>query len=166
VIRLEALQLRRIAADALNQLHVTDSADVLDVHELTDGTWMVSFGDRFPDTRFPGFEIGIQQEWSPEEALRELRLELRRKLWICPLCQHRSLVRRIIDREVFRIECDTCGRFEIESGLLEQLRLGYEAADRRVVERLPRLSSFVRRATAMPLLTSESWQTIADQPAE
>jgi hypothetical protein len=162
VIRLEAVQLRRIAADALRQLHVADSADVRDVRELTDGTWMVGFEDRFPDTRFPGFEIGIQQEWSPEEALRELRRELRRKLWICPLCQHRSLIRRIVDREVFRIECDECGRFEIAHTLLEDLRGAYEANEPGVVGRLPRLSNFVRRSAAVPFLSTDNWVAFAD----
>src|SRR4029078_9402998 len=115
VIRLEALQLRRLAGDVLRQLQVDDTAEVSSVNELTDGTWMVDFEDRSPETRFPGFSIDIQQDWSPEQALRELRLELRSKLWICPLCQRRSEIRRIIDREVFRVTCDRCGRFEIEN---------------------------------------------------
>ena len=71
----------------------------MEVRELTDGTWLVTFEDRYPDTRFPGFEISIQQDWSPEQAVRELRLELRHKLWICPLCQRRSQIRRVVDRD-------------------------------------------------------------------
>ncbi len=102
--------------------------------ELTDGMWMAGFEDHSPDTRFPGFEIGIEQDWSPEQAVRELRLELRNKLWICPLCQRRSQIRRIIDREVFRVECDRCGRFEIENGLLDHFRLAYEDNDESLVE--------------------------------
>jgi hypothetical protein len=162
VIRIEALQLRRLAADVLRQLDVTDTVEVFEVRELTDGTWMVGFGDRSPDTRFPGFEIGIEQDWSPERAVRELRLELRQKLWICPLCQRRSQIRRIIDREVFRVECDRCGRFEIENALLDRFRLAYEDEDKSLVEQLPRLSHFVGRAGGMPFLSADNWRALAD----
>jgi hypothetical protein len=161
MIRLEALQLRRLAADVLRQLAVDDTAQVLDVRELTDGTWMVDFEDRSPDTRFPGFAIDIQQAWSPDQALRELRLELRNKLWICPLCQRRSQIRRIIDRETFRVECDRCGRFEIEHALLADFRAAYEANDPELVAELPRLAEFVGRARGMPLLSAENWRTLA-----
>jgi hypothetical protein len=160
------LQLRRLAADVLRQLEVVDTVELMDVRELTDGTWMVGFGDRSPDTRFPGFEIGIEQEWSPERAVRELRLELREKLWVCPLCQRRSQIRRIIDREVFRVLCDRCGRFEIENGLLESLRLAYEADDKDVVEQLPRLSEFIGRADGMPFLSVDNWRTLADPTSQ
>ena len=161
MIRLEALQLRRLAADVLRQLDVDATAQVLEVRELTDGTWMVDFEDRSPDTRFPGFAIDIQQDWSPEQAIRELRLELRNRLWICPLCQRRSQIRRIIDRDVFRVECDRCGRFEIENGLLDHFRVAYEGNDRSLVDELPRLAEFVGRAGGMPFLTADNWRTLA-----
>jgi hypothetical protein len=164
VIRIEALQLRRLAADVLRQLDVADKVEVMDVRELTDGMWMVGFEDHSPDTRFPGFEIGIEQDWSPEQAVRELRLELRDKLWVCPLCQRRSQIRRIIDREVFRVECDRCGRFEIESGLLDHFRLAYEADDKSLVGQLPRLSEFVGRADGMPFLSADNWRVLAKAP--
>jgi len=70
VIRLEALQLRRLAVDVLRQLDVADTVEVLDVRELTDGTWMAGFADHSPDTRFPGFEIGIQQDSGPANLPR------------------------------------------------------------------------------------------------
>ena len=162
MIRIEALQLRRLAVDVLQQLGVADTVEIMEVRELTDGTWMVGFADRFPDTRFPGFEIGIQQEWSPEQAARELRLELREKLWICPLCQRRSQIRRIIDREVFRVGCERCGRFEIESDLLEQFRLAYEADDRSLIEQLLRLSECIGRAGGTPFLSADNWRDLAD----
>jgi hypothetical protein len=158
VVRLEALQLRRLAAEALRQLEVDETVQVTEVRELTDGTWMVDFEDRAPETRFPGFAIDIQQDWSGEQAVRELRLELRDKLWICPLCQRRSRIRRIIDREVFRVECDRCGRFEIEKLLLDRFRLAYEEDDRSLVEQLPRLAEFVGRAGGMPFLSADSWR--------
>lgn len=161
VIRLEALQLRRLAADVLRQLDVEATAQVTEVRELTDGTWMVDFEDRAPDTRFPGFAIDIQQEWSPEQAVRELRLELRKKLWICPLCQRRSQIRRIIDREVFRVECEHCGRFEIENALLDHFRVAYEGNEGSLVEELPRLAEFVRREGGMPFLSADNWRTLA-----
>ena len=129
MIRIEAIQLQRLAAETLRQLNVVDTVQVMEVRELTDGTWMVGFNDRAPYTRFPGFEIGIQQEWTPEHATRELRFELRTKLWICPLCQRRAQVRRIVDREAFRIECDHCGRFEMDAARLEQLRRSLEGAE-------------------------------------
>ena len=162
MIRLEALQLRRLAADVLRQLDVDDTAQVTEVSELTDGTWMVDFEDRSPDTRFPGFSIDIQQDWSPEQAVRELRLELRNKLWICPLCQRRSQIRRIIDREVFRVECDRCGRFEIENGLLHHFRVAYEGNDEGIAEQLPRLAEFVGQARGMPFLSMDNWRMLAN----
>jgi hypothetical protein len=122
MIRIEALQLQRLAAETLRHLNVVDTVQVMDVRELTDGMWMVAFEDRAPYTRFPGFEIGIQQDWSPEHAAQELRFELRNKLWICPLCQRRAQMRRIVDLEMFRIECEHCGRFEMDAERLEQLR--------------------------------------------
>jgi hypothetical protein len=161
VIRIEALQLRRLAVDVLRQLTVADTVDVLEVRELTDGTWMVGFADHFPETRFPGFEIGIQQEWSPEQAVRELRLELREKLWICPLCQRRSQIRRIIDREAFRVGCERCGRFEIEHALLGQFRTAYEADDGTLVEQLSRLSEVIRRAGGTTFLSADNWRDLA-----
>jgi hypothetical protein len=166
VIRIEALQLRRFAVDVLRQLDVANTVEVMDVRELTDGTWMVSFGDHFPDTRFPGFEIAIQQDWSPEQAIRELRLELRDKLWICPLCQRRSQIRRIIDREAFRVTCDRCGRFEIDAALLDQFRLAHEADDKSFVDRLPRLSELIGRTGGMPFLSAENWRALADRTAQ
>jgi hypothetical protein len=126
MIRIEAIQLQRLAAETLRQLDVTDTVQVREVRELTDGMWMVGFEDRAPYTRFPGFEIGIQQDWTPERATRALRLELRNKLWICPLCQRRAQMRRIVDHEMFRIECAHCGRFEIDAARLEQLRQSLE----------------------------------------
>ena len=128
MIRIEAIQLQRLAAETLRKLNVVDTVQVMDVRELTDGMWMVGFEDRAPYTRFPGFEIGIQQDWSPEHAARELRFELRNKLWICPLCQRRAQMRRIVDREVFRIECGHCGRFEMDAAQLEQLRRSLDEA--------------------------------------
>src|SRR6476660_176873 len=125
MIRIEAIQLQRLAAETLRHLNVDETVRVMDVRELTDGTWMVGFEDRAPYTRFPAFEIAIQQDWSLDEATRELRLALRTKLWICPLCQRRALMRRIVDREVFRVECESCGRFEIESSFLDYLRTAY-----------------------------------------
>jgi hypothetical protein len=161
VIRLEALQLRRLAGDVLRQLHVDETAEVSAVNELTDGTWMVEFEDRSPETRFPGFAIDIQQDWSPEQAVRELRLELRNKLWVCPLCQRRSQIRRIIDREVFRVTCDRCGRFEIENALLEQIRLAYED-DAGFKAQLAGVAEFVGRAPGVPFLSIENWRTLAE----
>ena len=163
MIRLEALQLRRLATEALRQLGVENTASVVDVRELTDGTWMVDFEDRSPDTRFPGFAIDIQQAWSPEQAGRELRLELRSKLWICPLCQHRSQIRRIIDREVFRIECSRCGRFEIDHALLEEFRVAYESNDSPVVAQLARLATLVGQTVGMPLLSADNWRSFAGE---
>jgi hypothetical protein len=129
MIRIEALQLQRLAAETLRRLDVGDTVQVMDVRELSDGMWMVGFEDRAPYTRFPGFEIGIQQDWSPEHAARELRYELRNKLWICPTCQRRAQMRRIVDREMFRIECQQCGRFEMDSERLEQMRRSLEETD-------------------------------------
>lgn len=162
MIRLEALQLRRLAADVLRQLKVDDTAHVVEISELTDGTWMVDFEDHSPDTRFPGFSIDIQQDWSPEHAIRELRLELRHKLWICPLCQRRAQIRRIIDREVFRVECDRCGRFELENALLHHFRVAYEDRDPGLEEQLQRLSQFVGGAGGLPVLSTENWRTLAN----
>ena len=82
MISLDAIQLRTLAADILQSLEVTDSVAVLDVHDLSDGAWSVSFEDRWPDTRFPTFEVEIQQDWSREDVARELRMLLREKLWI------------------------------------------------------------------------------------
>ena len=161
MIRLESLQLRRLAAEALRQLDVDATAQVTEVRELSDGTWMVDFEDHSPDTRFPGFAIDIQQDWSPEQAVRELRLELRNKLWICPLCQRRAQIRRVIDREVFRVQCDRCGRFEIERALLDEFRVAYEENDTFLREELPRLAEFVSRSEGMPLLSTDNWRTLA-----
>lgn len=107
---------------------------VTDVHDLADGTWMIVFEDQSPDTRFPTFEIALQQDWTREQAARELRLVLRSKLWICPVCQRRAEIRRLIDREVFRILCAQCGRFEIEHTVLDRLRQAYEAGDQEPIE--------------------------------
>ncbi len=120
MIALDAVQLRTIATDVLRLLHVDDSVGVIDVHDLSDGAWSVNFEDRWPDTRFPSFAIEIEQDWSRESAARELRMVLREKLWICPRCQRRASIRRLVDTNVFRIDCHRCGRFEIdESDVVE-----------------------------------------------
>jgi hypothetical protein len=129
MIALEAVQLRRLADDLLQQLQVNDSVRVMDVYDLSDGTWSLDFEDRWPDTRFPTFALEVQQAWSREQASRELRLALRDKLWICPRCQRRARIRRVVDMDVFRIDCDRCGRFEIERAELERRRLAYEDGD-------------------------------------
>lgn len=118
MIALDAVQLRTIATDVLRLLHVDDSVGVIDVHDLSDGAWSVNFEDRWPDTRFPTFAIEIQQEWSRDGVARELRTVLREKLWICPRCQRRAHIRRVIDTDVFRVDCHGCGRFEIDSEAL------------------------------------------------
>jgi hypothetical protein len=116
VIALDAVQLRAIAAEVLRQLHVEDSVGVLDVRDLSDGAWSISFEDRWPETRFPTFAIEIEQNWSREAAADELRTVLREKLWICPRCQRRAWMRRLVDSTVVRVECQECGRFEIDKG--------------------------------------------------
>ena len=146
MIALDAIQLWTIAADVLGSLEVTGSVSVLDVHDLSDGAWSVSFEDRWPGTRFPTFEVEIQQEWSREGAARELRAILREKLWICPLCQRRALIRRLVDSNVFRVECQACGRFEIDGEVLDLFRSAYEDGDDRIVAALPKLSDATRRA--------------------
>ena len=139
MIALEAVQLRALAADVLRQLQVDDFATVIDVHDLSDGAWSVGFEDRWPDTRFPTFEIEIQQDWSRDEAARELRMRLREKLWICPLCQRRAQIRRVVDMDVFRIMCDRCGRLEIESEVLDQIRSAHERGDEEALKALSRV---------------------------
>src|SRR5262245_58968584 len=126
MIALDAIQLRTIAADVLRLLRVADPVGAIHVHNLSDAAWSVNFEDRWPDTRFPAFTIEIQQDWSREGAARELRTVLREKLWICPLCQRRAVIRRLVDMNVFRIECHRCGRFEIESEVLDRVRSAHE----------------------------------------
>ena len=125
MIALEAVQLRALAADVLRALQVEPFVSVVDVHDLSDGAWSVAFEDRWPDTRFPTFKIEIQQDWSRDVAARELRMVLREKLWVCPLCQRRAVIRRLMDMSVFRIDCHRCGRFEIESEVLDLFRSAY-----------------------------------------
>jgi hypothetical protein len=122
MISLDVIQLRAIAADLLRTLQVDDSVEVLDVHDLSDGAWSVTFEDRWPDTRFPTFAIEIEQDWSREAATRELQMVLREKLWICPRCQRRAWMRRLVDANVFRVECQHCGRYEIDSEALRGAR--------------------------------------------
>ena len=161
MIALDVLQLRALAADVLGSLRVQDSVGITDVHDLSDGAWSVTFEDRWSDTRFPTFAVEIQQDWSRESAARELRAVLREKLWICPLCQRRAVIRRLVDLNVFRIDCHRCGRFEIDSEVLELLRSGYEDADEQIVRALPRLSEATRRAASPPLLSVDTWQGLA-----
>jgi hypothetical protein len=139
MIALDALRLRTIAADVLRSLQVDDFVGVIDVHGLSDGAWSVYVEDRWPDTRFPVFAIEIQQDWSGEDAARELRMVLREKLWICPLCQRRARIRRLVDMSVSRIECDRCGRFEIESDVLDRFRSAYERGDEETRNALSRM---------------------------
>jgi len=163
MIPLDAIQLRTIAAEVLRSLQVDDSVGVLDVHDLSDGAWSVTFEDRWPDTRFPTFAIEIQQDWSREGAARELRVVLREKLWICPLCQRRAVIRRLVDMNVFRIDCPRCGRFEIDSEALDLFRSAYEDCDDRIVVTFPRLADVIRSAASPPSLTIDSWQGLADK---
>lgn len=129
MIALDAVQLRAIAADVLRSLHVEDSVGVAGVHDLSDGAWSVNFEDRWPDSRFPTFAIEIQQDWSREGATRELLTVLRDKLWICPRCQRRAVIRRLVDENVFRVECHRCGRFEIDGDVLDSMRSECERDD-------------------------------------
>ena len=161
MIALDAVQLRTIATDVLRLLHVDDSVGVIDVHDLSDGAWSVNFEDRWPDTRFPSFAIEIEQDWSRESAARELRVVLREKLWICPLCQRRASIRRLMDMKVFRIDCQQCHRFEIDSEVLDLFRSAYEDGDDRILTALPRLSDVTRRAASPPSLGVDTWQAMA-----
>ena len=161
MISLDAIQLRTIAADALRSLRVDDSVGVLDVHDLSDGAWSVNFEDHWPDTRFPIFAIEIQQDWSREGAARELRTVLREKLRTCPLCQKRAQIRRLVDMDVFRVECDGCGRFEIDGEVINLFRSAYEDSDDRIVKALPRLSDVIRGAASPPALTVDTWRGLA-----
>lgn len=129
MITIDAIQLRTIAIDVLRLLHVDDSVGVIDVRDLSDGAWSVNFEDRWPNTRFPVFAIEIQQDWSREGAARELRMVLREKLWICPRCQRRAVIRRLVDMNVFRVDCQRCGRFEIDSDVLDRSRSAHEAGE-------------------------------------
>jgi hypothetical protein len=163
MVKLEALQLRQLAARVLRQLDVEDTVQVLGAQELADGTWFVDFEDRSENTRFPAFAVAIEPDWSLEKAERALHLELRDKLWICPLCQRRSTIRRIVDREAFRVQCERCGRFEIDSTLLDELRAGYEDSDATIVEELSCLAELVR-VSATPLhLSADNWRALAKE---
>ena len=122
MIALDSVQLRAIAADVLRSLRVEDSVGVAGVHDLSDGAWSIGFEDRWPESRFPTFAVEIEQEWSRDEVARELRTVLRDKLWICPRCQRRAVIRRLVDENVFRIDCHRCGRFEIDGDVLDSLR--------------------------------------------
>lgn len=119
MIALDTIQLRTITADVLRSLRVDDFVAVLDVHDLSDGTWSVNFEDRWPEARFPTFAVEVERNWSRETVARELRMVLREKLWICPRCQRRAWMRRLVDTNVFRVECQECGRFEIDSQALK-----------------------------------------------
>src|SRR5215510_11835435 len=131
MISLDAILLRTAATDALRSLDVDDFVSVVDVRVSSDGVvWYVHFEDRWPDTRFLRFVADINldsaqqaQQASAQElsvwARAMFRLMLREKLWICPRCQKRAFIRRIVDTDVFRVECDRCGRFEIEREALE-----------------------------------------------
>lgn len=163
MISLDAIQLRTIAADVLRALQVHDAVGVLDVHDLSDGAWSIAFEDRWPDTRFPTFEIEIQQEWSRDEVSRELRMVLREKLWICPLCQRRAMIRRLVDTSAFRVECHRCGRFEIDSEVLDLFRSAFEDGDERIVKALARLSDVIARAASPPSLTFDTWPGLAGE---
>ena len=99
----------------------------------------------------------------PEQAVRELRLELREKLWICPLCQRRSQIRRIIDRETFsRIGAIKCGG-DSKSSTRSSSTSGWptKRLTRSVVYQLPRLSEIVGRDGNMPFLSADNWRTLA-----
>lgn len=161
MIALDIVQLRALAGDILRTLEVTDSVGVLDVHDLSDGAWLIVFEDRWPDTRFPTFEIEIQQDWSREGAAREMRTMLREKLWVCPLCQRRAVIRRLVDMSTFRVECRHCGRFEIESEVLDLFRSGYEDGAEWIVTALPRLSEVTRSAASPASLGAETWPGLA-----
>ena len=161
MIALDAIQLRTMAVDVLRSLKVDDSVGVIDVHDLSDGAWSVTFEDGWPETRFPTFAAEIEQNWSRERATRELRMTLREKLWICPLCQRRAMIRRLVDMNVFRVECDGCGRFEIEDEVLDLFRSAFEAGEESIVNALPRLSDVIRAATSPPSLTVDTWQGLA-----
>jgi hypothetical protein len=144
MISLDAIQLRAIAADVLRSLQVDDFVSVIDVRDLSDGAWSIHFEDRWPDTRFPTFAGEIYQDKSGEGSVREacgalLRALLREKLWICPLCQRRAAIRRLVDMSVFRVECDRCGRFEIESEVMDRIRSAYERGDEETLKALSRM---------------------------
>ena len=62
--------------------------------------------------------------------------------------------------EVFRVECDGCGRFEIDQQLLEDFRLAYEMTDTGFVELFPKLAESVRRAGGVPHLSSDRWREL------
>jgi hypothetical protein len=160
MIALEAVQLRRLADELVRQLQVDDMVRVIDVLDLSDA-WSVEFEDRWPDTRFPAFALEVQRDWSREHAATELRLALREKLWICPLCQRRARIRRVVDMDVFRIDCEQCGRFEIEHELLDHFRAAFERGDEELLAMLPRLSGYTRTAVGIPSLGMDTWRALA-----
>jgi hypothetical protein len=110
----EAIQLRRLAAGVLSDLQVSDSVSIAGVRELTEGVWLIGFEDRAPDARFAVFDVEVSPRWSRDQIVDELRATLREKLWICPRCQRRAQIRRIVDQEAYRVACANCGRFTIE----------------------------------------------------
>jgi hypothetical protein len=160
MIRIEALQLQRLAGEALRQVNAADTVRATGIEELADGMWLVRFEDALPQTRFPIFDVYIEQEWTPGQASRELRMELRKRLWVCPLCQRRAEIRRLVDREAFRVECDRCGRYEIDGALLEYLRTAFEDSDEAVLAQLPRLAARVRERAPLPCLTLDNWAAL------
>lgn len=162
VIRIEAIQLRRLADESLRHLQVADAVRVTDLDELQDGMWLVRFEDQLPATRFPVFEVYLQHAWSADDAEQELRRELRQKLWICPLCDRRAEIRRLVDQEAFRVVCERCGRFEIDYELLEHLRAVVDDNDPIFTRRLVSLAERLRAGGDVPLLSLNNWIAIAD----
>ena len=127
---------------------------------MTDGTWMVDFEDRAPDTRFPGFSSTFSRIGPPNRRSASFGSNCGTGSGSARSVNAASQIRRITDRDVFRVECDRCGRFEIESGLLDHFRVAYEGNDRSLVDELPRLAEFVGRAKGMPFLTADNWRTL------
>ena len=63
--------------------------------------------------------------------------------------------------DIRRVECRRCGRFEIESEVLDLFRSAYEAGEERILKALPRLSDAIRGASSPPSLGVDTWQGLA-----
>ena len=165
-MRLELEALQQLAMELLHRLGVADTVYVTHVQDLDHGLRLVGFVDASPRTTVPTFQIGVYVDWPVDRVGYELRQELRKTLQVCPLCQRRSDVQRLPNRDALQIACDHCHSYVMSEPLLNHLRYLHETDAGDIDIKLARLAAFTSRATReVPVLDTNNWLSLTDVAA-
>jgi rubredoxin len=140
-----------LARHALKQVRVEDTVDVAAVRPSGPSDspavlWIITFRDRGPRRLSDKYDLHVvwHANATREGVQQAIRAEVRKKSWLCPVCQRRGEIERTtpIGNDL-DVDCPSCGVYRIDTEIAQYFRRvadGDNPAAPRVLELANRLS--------------------------